>query len=210
MKNFKTSNIQYADEGSAPPLAPVQRLVDTLHNPLEHALIDGLGDGLDRELNLLPVLRLGHEVAAHLQLGLEQGAREVRHVEAEEVADLLGHRVVGQGGLVVGALLLEGEVAHLEDARHGLDYRDDVLVAHAHDVHGLYRVVVLFDLVDARDGHVRVGQVAVGLHVVEQILDAVLGRGAAQQLVENVEGALIFCLSDGAGFLEQVCEAKSK
>ena len=123
MKNFKTSNIQYADEGSAPPLAPVQRLVDTLHNPLEHALIDGLGDGLDRELNLLPVLGLGHEVAAHSELGLQQGAREVRHFEAEEVAHLLGHRVVGQGGLVVGALLLEGEVAHLEDARHGLDYR---------------------------------------------------------------------------------------
>jgi len=113
---------------------------------------------------------------------------------------------VGQGGRHG----LEGEVAHLEDARHGLDDRNDLQVAHAHDVHGLYRVVVLFDFVDARDGRVCVRQVAVGLHVVEQILDAVLGRGAPQQLVEKVEGALIFCLSDGAGFLEQVCEAKSK
>jgi hypothetical protein len=101
VKNFKTSNIQYADEGSAMSFASVQGLVDMLHNPLEHALIDGLGDGIDRELNLLLVLGLGHEVAAHSELGLQQGAREVRHIEAEEVAHLSGHRVVGQQRWVI-------------------------------------------------------------------------------------------------------------
>lgn len=52
---------------------------------------------------------------------------------------------------------------------HLIMLTNDVFVAHSHDMHGLDRVVVLLDLVDALYGHVRIRQVVVGLHVVEQI-----------------------------------------
>ena len=204
LEDLESGYVQYADEGRALPLTPVQRLVYALHDPLEHALVDGLGYGLHGELDLLLVLRLGHEIAAHLELGLEERAREVGHVQAEEVADLLSDRVVGQGGLVGLALLLELQVSHLEDAADRAHDGYDVLVAHAHDVHGLDRVVVLLDLVDALYRHVRVGQVVVGLEVVEQVLGAVFGRGAFEQLVEDVECALFFGLADRARLLQQV------
>ena len=91
MKYLEAGNVEDADERGALAFAAIKRFVDALHNPFEHALVDGLGDRLDGELHLLLVLRLGHEVAAHLELGLEKRACEVSHVEAEQVADLLGH-----------------------------------------------------------------------------------------------------------------------
>ena len=47
VKDLETGDIQYADEELAFVLG-VQSLVDTLHQPFEHAVVQGLGQGRHR------------------------------------------------------------------------------------------------------------------------------------------------------------------
>ena len=91
LKYFKTSYIQDTNERGTLSLASIQRLVDTLHNPLEHSFVNSLGDRLNGELDLFFVLSFGDKIAAHLKLGLQQGARKVQHIQAKQVTDFLGH-----------------------------------------------------------------------------------------------------------------------
>lgn len=49
---LKASDVKNANEGSSRANGPVQALVNSVHNPLEHSLIQSLGQGLCRELDL--------------------------------------------------------------------------------------------------------------------------------------------------------------
>lgn len=42
LEDFKASNIQDADKGDTLTLGPIERLVDSSHEPSEETLIDGL------------------------------------------------------------------------------------------------------------------------------------------------------------------------
>ncbi len=88
LEDLEAGNVENADEAGALPLGPVQGPVDPRHDPLEEALVGGLGDGLDGELDLLLGLGLGDVVAAHLDAGLEEGLRQVGHLDAQQVGHL--------------------------------------------------------------------------------------------------------------------------
>lgn len=70
-------------------LAGVERLVEAVHEPDEHARVEALGERGHGERHLVLVLRLLHVLGAHLQLRLEQTLDEVARVEAEQKRDLL-------------------------------------------------------------------------------------------------------------------------
>ena len=89
LENLKAGNVQDADERGSLALCPVEGFVDAVHEPAEQPLICGFGKGLHGELCLLLRLGLLHVVTTHLDAGGQDGASEVRHVDAKEVAHLL-------------------------------------------------------------------------------------------------------------------------
>lgn len=89
LEDLKAGDVQDADEGRSLALGLVQSFVDAHDQPAEHPLVRGFGQSLDGKLRLLLRLRLLHVVAAHLDAGAQDGAGEVSHVHAHQVAHLL-------------------------------------------------------------------------------------------------------------------------
>ena len=52
LEDLKSSDVQYADERRSLAFSAVNGTVDSLDNPLKHALIDGLADRLHGKLHL--------------------------------------------------------------------------------------------------------------------------------------------------------------
>ena len=52
LEDFKASNVKDANEGSSLPLGAVEGFVDARDQPLEHALVASLRDGLHSKLHL--------------------------------------------------------------------------------------------------------------------------------------------------------------
>ena len=52
LEDLKASDVQDTHEGCPITLAPVKRLVDSTHDPLEEPLIHGLGQSYTSELRL--------------------------------------------------------------------------------------------------------------------------------------------------------------
>lgn len=52
IKDLEAGDVQDPDEGGALALGLVQSLVDAQHQPAEHALVGGLGQGLDGKVGL--------------------------------------------------------------------------------------------------------------------------------------------------------------
>lgn len=52
IEDLEAGNVQDSDERGALPLGLVQGLVDAQHQPAEHALIGGLGQGLNGKVSL--------------------------------------------------------------------------------------------------------------------------------------------------------------
>ncbi len=74
-----------------------------------------------RASDLFLGLGLADVLAANLDPGLEESLGHLGDGDAEEVGNLLGDRVVGQGRLVAVALLAELHVAKQQDGRDGLE-----------------------------------------------------------------------------------------
>ena len=127
--------------------AAVKCLVDASHDPLEHPLVDGLGQCHARELHLSLALRAHGELSASLDLGLEEGLGELCDGHAHQLADLLGHSVVWEDGLVCITLLLEFHVAKVEDGRHhskdGWRSKEKVSHSDPKHIHPIYTLSLL-------------------------------------------------------------------
>lgn len=67
----------------------VEGLVDPLHKPAEHALVEGFGESTDGVLDLLRVASLLDVLVANLDAGLDQCLDEVSGVDTKEMGDLL-------------------------------------------------------------------------------------------------------------------------
>jgi len=77
VEDFKSSNIQDTDELDT-FLTGLQSLVDTLDQPLEETIEDGLSHGTDRVRDLVDVTTLGDELVTDLDPGLhEVGVHEL-------------------------------------------------------------------------------------------------------------------------------------
>ena len=88
VKDLETRNVEDSDEAGALTLGSVKGPVDPRHDPLEEALVGGLGDGLNGKLHLLFCLGLGHIVPANLDSGLQEGLGQVRHLDPQQVTNL--------------------------------------------------------------------------------------------------------------------------
>ena len=60
LEDLKAGDVQDSDEAGPLPLGSVQGLVDTLHDPLEHALVQSLGDCFHRKLHLIMANHQSH------------------------------------------------------------------------------------------------------------------------------------------------------
>jgi hypothetical protein len=67
----------------------IQGLVDPLHDPGEHALVEGLGEGSDGVDDLLHVAALLHVLCTHTDPWLDQGLDQLHRVDAQEMRHLL-------------------------------------------------------------------------------------------------------------------------
>ncbi len=90
-EDLESSNIEDTNKRSTLPLASVQWLVYSLHDPLEHALINRLGYGFNSKLDLFLVLRFGHKVTTDFEFWLKQRTSEVGYVQTEQITNFLGN-----------------------------------------------------------------------------------------------------------------------
>lgn len=120
------------------------------------------------------------------------------------MCDFLCDRVVRQRSLIRIPLLLELHVSKEHHGRHNTEDGAEILLGHAHDVHGLDGGLVLRCIINSRYGKGAIGQEGVGLGVLEDELGAVLGSGSGEQLVEDVESSLILGLADGSRLLQEI------
>lgn len=204
LEDFESSHIENADKRGPLALRSVQRAIDAIHEPLEHSLIACLGNRLDSELHLLFRLRLRHKITADLDARREECFRHVSDTQAQQMRDLLCDGVVWQGRLIGASLLLE---SHRSEQQNGADDPEDrveIVLGHAHDVHALDRRLELGRVVDSRHRHTPIRQERIAAHIFEDEAFALLSRGAGQQLIENMECALIGRLTDGSRLLEQI------
>ena len=88
IEDLEASNVKDTNEACSLALGSVQASVDPRHDPLEEALVGGLGDGLNGKLHLLFCLGLGHIVPANLDSGLQEGLGQVRHLDSQQVSNL--------------------------------------------------------------------------------------------------------------------------
>lgn len=132
LKYLEAGDIQDAQEGGGLPLSLVQGLVDSCENPVKQTLVHGLSQSLHCKVSLrrertirmeevrkkglfqcvitwnnylLLGLSLLHHLPAHFDSGGEDGAGEVSHIDALQVAHFLGscvdrlnHRIKDQVG----------------------------------------------------------------------------------------------------------------
>ena len=68
----------------------VQSLVDPLHQPAEHPLVQTLGQSADGVDDLLHVPALLDVLRTHPDPGLDEGLDQVHRVDTKQVRDLLG------------------------------------------------------------------------------------------------------------------------
>lgn len=79
-----------------------------------------------------------------------------------------------------------------------------LLNRHAHDVHGFSRVLKLLAIIHSRHGKVPIGQVLVGLRLLDEVLLLLISTHPVDDLVEDVEGSLVRGLVDSTRLLQQV------
>ena len=89
VEDLETGNVEYTNE-ELPLVLGVQGLVDTLDQPGEHAVVQGLGQGGHGISHLVDVTALGHVLAADLDLGLEETLQKISGVDAQHEGHLLG------------------------------------------------------------------------------------------------------------------------
>jgi len=88
IKNLETGNVQHTNEVISLVLG-FKSLVDSDDEPLEHTIVQRLGQGADGVGNLVLVTTLGHELVADLDLGLQETLLQVACVDAQEESYLL-------------------------------------------------------------------------------------------------------------------------
>ena len=88
LKDLETGDVKDANEAGTLPLGPIKRPVDPGDDPLEEALVGGLGDSLDGKLHLLFRLGFGHIVPSNLDPGLQERLGQVCHLDAQQVSNL--------------------------------------------------------------------------------------------------------------------------
>ena len=170
LEDLKASNVEDADEAGALPLGPVQRAVDPCYDPFEQSLVRGFADRFNGELNLLLALSLGDVVPPNLDARFEKSFGQVGDLDAQQVGHFLCHGVVGKGGLVGGALLLELHVAEHEGGGDDSPDAAHVLIRNPHHLHRVLGGGKLLDIVDARNLDTAVGHECVVLRILEDHL----------------------------------------
>jgi hypothetical protein len=204
LEDFKTGHIEDPDEAGALTLGAVERAVDAVYEPLEHSFVAGLCDGFDGEFDLLFGLSLCHEIAANLDAWRQEGFRHVGDAQAQQMSNLLSDCVVGQCRLVRAAFLLESHRAEQQNGADDAEDRVEVVLCHSHDVHALDSRLVFSGIIDSWHGQQTIREERIAADVVEDEAFALVSGGTGEQLIEDMECALILSLADSPRLLQQV------
>jgi len=148
LEYLEAGHIQYTNKTGTLSLRPIQRSVDSVHQPTEHPLVAGLRDRFYSKLHLLLCLRLRHKITANLDARLQEGLRHLGNAQTQQMRDFLCHRVVGQRRLIGIPLLTKLHRAKQHHGGNDTENGGKVLVGHAHDVHRLYCGEELGGIVD--------------------------------------------------------------
>lgn len=127
-------------------------------------------------------LTLRDEIPSDLDPGLEEGLGHIRDGQTQQVCDFLGHRVVGQRGLVRVAVLFELHRAEQHDSWDDPVDGAEVLVGHSHDVHALDGGLELGGIVHARNDVIVLAEERVRLGVLQ---DELLCKKISSKLVQK-------------------------
>ena len=117
------------------------------------------------------------------------------------MGNLLCHSIIRQCSLIRVAVLFELHVAKEERGGDDAEEGRQIFLVKTHDEHGLASLLELGNIVDASHGQAAVREERVRLGILENKLFALFGTGTGQQLVKDVEGSLVFGLTDRARFL---------
>ena len=90
VEDLEAGNIEYTNEVLSLHGLGVQCLVHTGYQPLEHSVVQRLGQGSNGEVHLVFVLALGHILVTDLYLGLQQSLQQVVGVDSQKEGNLLG------------------------------------------------------------------------------------------------------------------------
>ena len=82
VEDFETSNIEHTNVVVTFRLC-VQGSVYSLYQPIEHSVVQGLGNGAHRVGHLVFVTPLDHKLVTDLDLWLQQTLQQVTAVDAE-------------------------------------------------------------------------------------------------------------------------------
>lgn len=204
LEDLEAGHVQDTDEAGALSFGAVQRAIDAGDEPLEHALVASLGNGFDGKLDLLLGLSFGNKVAADLDSRRQKGFRHVRDAQAQQMSNLLRNGVVGQRGLIGTSFLLESHRAEEQNGAHDAEDRVEVVLSHSHYVHALDGRLELCGIVNAWDWNSAIWQKRITADIVEDEALALFSRCTRQQLIEDMECALILGLPNCSRLLQQI------
>src|SRR5271154_2924574 len=85
LKDFKSRNVQNANERRPLTLRPIEALIDSVDKPFEHSLVAGFRNRFDGVLNLLFVLRLVHVFSPNFDPWTQQRFGQLNHWQPEQM-----------------------------------------------------------------------------------------------------------------------------
>jgi len=208
VKDLETEDIKNADNASVRKLPFVECKIDLVDEVSEKTVVKITGKGITGTLSLGEVKRrlenllTTADTASHLT---EQHAvLEILGVDPPEAGSDVELGLIGNVSITT-AILLEDDVAKVENT--GDDLKDVVLLGgvDTHSVHGADDLLEVFCIIDIIDSvATALVDVVEVLHTVElELVDETL-IGTEDELIEEVEVTLTGLLTDHTTLLEQV------
>lgn len=96
-KNCCINKIQrnkFTDKRDSLTTSTIQRFVDALNQPFEHAFVAGFANSFDGEFGLFGVLSLLNRFSSDFNSGTKKSFSEFLNGQSQQVADLLGNTVL--------------------------------------------------------------------------------------------------------------------
>jgi hypothetical protein len=204
VENFETSNIEDTNEVVSGE-GGGEGIVDLDTEPVEESGEDGLGEGTLGVMDLVDGLTLGDELSSDLDSGVANVLQELRGVETEEEAALVG--VFSSIGLSLFFSLLVSElhVHVVEDGSGDLVDTVDLFLSEAKNVEGFVGKKKFFTIIEVLDNDDTLGDggVVIGVSGDKELLGK-SGDLVGDDLVEDMVVSLTAELEGDSRLFEKI------
>ena len=205
VEDFKSGDIEYSNEVVTRGTLLVKGQVTLLHNPVEDASVQTLGDGSDGPVDLFDVLSLGDPLGSDLDSGGDEGLQELIDINSVHGAGSLGVLLAIGLGLFFTRALLELHGSRVKMGSHQSVAVHLLLGREVQDIEGLVRQLELFGVVDSVNYQLSLSHEPVLADgFVQQKLLFKLGLEVGEDLVEDVVATLSGSLTDDTRFLKKI------